>query len=87
MITQQPPVAIELCMGSSCYCRGNKSLAAEVKDLIAKRSWEQCVAIRGCLCKDQCAKGPNVSIGGVSAPVATIGSLEKLIEQALHVAV
>jgi len=74
---------IELCMGSSCYCRGNRTLAADLKDLIAKRNWENLVTIKGCLCKDTCANGPNISINGIPCKVTTIGGLEKQIEQNL----
>ncbi len=74
---------VELCMGSSCYCRGNKTLAIELKELIARRFWENLVVVRGCLCKDSCAKGPNLSINGEACPVQTIGGLEKHLEQLL----
>jgi NADH:ubiquinone oxidoreductase subunit E len=79
----QPIVTIELCMGSSCYCRGNNRLAVELKELIVRRSWDGKIAIRGCLCKDECPKGPNIRINGIRTEVSNISAFEKLIEQGI----
>ncbi len=75
-----PHLNIELCLGSSCYCRGNGGIRAGLPDLIARRGWHESVSIKGCLCRESCAKGPMVFLNGVANVVHNISELEKLIE-------
>jgi NADH:ubiquinone oxidoreductase subunit E len=82
----RPLLAIELCMGSSCFCRGNRTLAAELKNAIVRRGWTDLVEIKGCLCRDACSTGPHVRINGVSTNVRTAAVLESRIDEQLSVA-
>jgi len=54
---------IRICMGSSCYTRGNDKVLEIVRDFIEKHDLGDQVDFRGHLCKGQCNKGPNLSIG------------------------
>ena len=52
-----------VCMGSSCFARGNKR-NLEVVQAFVKEHWLGTgVRVIGCLCMDQCRQGPNVRIG------------------------
>lgn len=58
-------VDIVICMGSSCFSRGNN------RNLEAIRTWLDAngkvanVKLRGCRCGGKCGEGPNIWINGV----------------------
>ena len=58
-------IQIKLCMGSSCFTRGNEDILHVIKDFIASNHLEDKVDFRGHLCKGNCNCGPNMSINGV----------------------
>jgi NADH:ubiquinone oxidoreductase subunit E len=53
---------IVICMGSSCFSRGNNKNLEVIKDYISKNNLNCTVNISGNLCEDKCSKGPNVKI-------------------------
>lgn len=57
-------IEIALCMGSSCFVRGNKDLLEALELLIKSRGWEDRVVLSGMNCQDKCTAGPNVKING-----------------------
>lgn len=59
---EQEKIQIKLCMGSSCFTRGNEEILQLIKDFIATNQLEEKVDFRGHLCKGTCNCGPNISI-------------------------
>jgi NADH:ubiquinone oxidoreductase subunit E len=57
---------IVICLGSSCFARGNCDHLATIKEYLEKHSLIASVPLSGLLCQDQCKVGPNVTIGGES---------------------
>ena len=56
---------ISICMGSSCFARGNnRSLEIIRKYIEENGSPAQVVSIKGSLCQGLCSKGPNMLIDG-----------------------
>ena len=55
---------ITVCMGSSCFSRGNSSNAEIIQDFIQKNNLEGKVKVAGCLCEGECKSGPNIKING-----------------------
>ena len=55
---------IVVCMGSSCFSRGNSRNAEIIKKFLAENNLETSVSLRGCLCEGECKKGPNIRIDG-----------------------
>lgn len=58
-------VRITLCMGSSCFARGNRGNLDVVRAFLARRGLEAEVELAGALCENACSRGPNVAIDGV----------------------
>ncbi|MBR1835699.1 MAG: (2Fe-2S) ferredoxin domain-containing protein [Kiritimatiellae bacterium] len=57
---------IVICMGSSCFARGNaRNVELAEAFLDAHPEIEARVDLRGGLCCDRCADGPNVVVDGV----------------------
>ncbi|HEY3320731.1 MAG TPA: radical SAM protein [Planctomycetota bacterium] len=54
---------IGVCMGSSCFSRGNNQIVMAVKDFIRRHKLEERVALEGHLCQGMCKNGPNLTIG------------------------
>lgn len=55
---------IKICMGSSCFSRGNKENLEIIRDFIKTNSIEAEIHLTGNLCEGNCNIGPNVSIDG-----------------------
>ncbi len=56
------PLEITVCMGSSCFSRGNVDLIQELQSIIDKHNLSTQVFLRGNLCENICEEGPNVKI-------------------------
>ncbi|MCF7934146.1 MAG: (2Fe-2S) ferredoxin domain-containing protein [Spirochaetia bacterium] len=54
---------IELCMGSSCFARGNAAVL-EALELYASQHEDCEIVLAGHLCLRECSKGPNIRIDG-----------------------
>ena len=58
-------ISINICMGSSCYSRGNKRVKEVVEEYIKVKGLEDKIDFRGDLCCGMCGEGPNVSVDGI----------------------
>lgn len=55
---------ITVCMGSSCFSRGNANNAEKIQEIMEKLGITDKVEFKGCLCEGECKKGPNIRING-----------------------
>ncbi len=76
-------MTITVCMGSSCFSRGNASNAEAVQTLIERMGITSNTEVRGCLCEGKCKNGPNVRINDTLYSNVTPDSLESLINHEL----
>ena len=53
---------IILCMGSSCFARGNKKMHALINDYLIQNSLRENVEFMGHHCLGNCSDGPNLKI-------------------------
>ncbi len=51
---------IKICMGSSCFARGNKENLEIIKGFLKKNRIEAEVILTGNLCAEKCNTGPNL---------------------------
>ena len=56
-------VEIIICMGSSCYSRGNNQTLNIIRDYLTDKGLENQVIFKGELCSGNCKNGPNIRIG------------------------
>lgn len=54
---------IKICMGSSCFSRGNKSTLQVIQQYLKEHQLEDEVILKGNHCFDSCNDGPLVKIG------------------------
>ncbi len=56
---------IVICLGSSCFARGNKQTVKIIQDYLKNNNLEKDVYYHGNHCFGKCDKGPFVKIGDV----------------------
>ncbi len=66
-------------MGSSCFARGNRKNLAVVEQFLAAHGLKAEIRLAGSRCADDCQKGPNVIINGVTHHGVDSGALIDLL--------
>ncbi len=56
--------SITICMGSSCFARGNNRNIEVIQDYLASGKLPAGVELVGHLCEGHCKQGPNVTRNG-----------------------
>ena len=56
---------ITVCMGSSCFARGNQQNLETIENFIKENGLEAEIEISGSRCEGKCVTGPNIIINGV----------------------
>ncbi|MGO8676297.1 MAG: (2Fe-2S) ferredoxin domain-containing protein [Limisphaerales bacterium] len=57
----EPLRSITICMGSSCFSRGNNRNIEVIQDYLATKALSPGVELTGHLCQGHCKSGPNVT--------------------------
>jgi len=74
-----PLASITICMGSSCFSRGNNRNIEVIQEYLASKKLPPGVELSGHLCQGHCRSGPNVTINGKMYhevdPIVIIGLL------------
>lgn len=55
-------VEIQICLGSSCFARGNQTLVHRIKEHLLKLRLTDQVIFKGAHCFNQCKDGPMLRI-------------------------
>ena len=70
---------IEICMGSSCFSRGNALSLERVENYLQKTGLLEEVELKGRLCTGNCASGPCMSINNTSYSQVHPDAVEDLL--------
>ncbi len=81
MVPDDGVVEIVVCLGSSCFARGNSENLAIINEHIRSHELNASVHLTGRLCQDQCKQGPNLMIGGAVHHSVTATRLRELLQQ------
>ncbi len=74
---------MHICMGSSCFSRGNKDVVAFIRDYLKKNHLDDKVVFRGARCMGRCSNGPNLTVNGVTFEGVTLAKIEAILEKEL----
>lgn len=74
------PTKIWICMGSSCYARGNAQNAEIVQRWLAAKGIVSEVDFAGTLCEGRCKEGPILKIGDRIFTGVTPATVEDILE-------
>ncbi len=58
-------ITITVCMGSSCFARGNAENLSFIEQYLKEKGLEAEIDLCGARCENKCATGPHVTINGV----------------------
>jgi len=74
---------MQICMGSSCFSRGNKDVVNFIREYLRKNHLDDKVIFKGARCMGLCSNGPNLNINGVTIEGVTISRIESILEKEL----
>ncbi len=74
---------MEICLGSSCFSRGNREVVQFIKDYLRKNHLDDRVIFKGARCLDHCSNGPNLVINGRVIQSVTLEKVEAILEENL----
>ncbi|MGE5412101.1 MAG: (2Fe-2S) ferredoxin domain-containing protein [Clostridiales bacterium] len=70
-----------ICMGSSCFARGNEKNLELLEEYLTKFNITDKVELSGSRCEGKCSNGPNILVNGVIQNHVETGSLLDLLNQ------
>ena len=73
------PHVITICMGSSCFARGNGDNLEQIENFLAVRGLDANISLAGCRCRGECGHGPNLEINGELHQRVDAGTLDDLL--------
>ncbi|MDC7221049.1 MAG: NAD(P)H-dependent oxidoreductase subunit E [Spirochaetales bacterium] len=56
-------IEIRLCMGSSCFSRGNEVILTKLEEYIEENEFQKRIKLKGEHCMGNCSEGPVLCIG------------------------
>jgi NADH:ubiquinone oxidoreductase subunit E len=66
MNTADNSIDVTICLGSSCFARGNGENLAILKNFAQNEKNRLRLHLTGSLCQEHCKQGPNLTIDGES---------------------
>lgn len=73
---------IRICLGSSCYSRGNNVHLEVIRKYIAENHLEANISFSGHLCEELCSNGPVLRIDDKVYRNVNLSSLYRILEEA-----
>jgi NADH:ubiquinone oxidoreductase subunit E len=74
---------IKICMGSSCFSRGNRQTLQVIQQYLKEHHLERDVILKGNHCFGECNDGPLVKIGSTIYDQVTSDSILDILEKEL----
>ena len=75
---------ITICMGSSCFSRGNDKHLKLIENYLKEKTLEAKITFKGSLCSDKCKNGPIVKINDKVFKAIDHMSLTKVLDKELN---
>ena len=72
---------IQICLGSSCFSRGNTENLRVIQEYLTARGLAAQVSTIGHLCEDQCSQGPNLIVNGVLHHAVDAAGVRALLDR------
>jgi NADH:ubiquinone oxidoreductase subunit E len=73
-------IEMQICLGSSCFSRGNREVVAFIREYLRKNHLEDKIVFRGARCMDLCSNGPNLRINEKIIEEVTLSKIESILE-------
>jgi len=72
-------VDVVVCLGSSCFARGNSQNLAAIEAYLLGHGAKNSVRVTGCLCQDECKRGPNLVVRGEHLHEMSLARLREIL--------
>jgi len=79
----ESPTTLTICLGSSCFTRGNDENLPRIQEFLAQHGLEERVRLRGSRCEGRCQHGPNLRVGDAFLPELDSAGLLAELERRL----
>ena len=76
-------MTVEICLGSSCYSRGNRKTLEILEQFVEEAGLRDEVGLKGRLCLDRCSCGPHVVVDGERIDLVAPEGVTEVIKQRL----
>jgi len=70
---------MQICLGSSCFSRGNKEVVQFIREYLKKNHLDDKVMFTGARCMGHCSNGPNMIINGNVIESVGLVQAEKIL--------
>jgi NADH:ubiquinone oxidoreductase subunit E len=74
-------IEMQICLGSSCFSRGNRDVVIFIRDYLKKNHLEDRIIFKGARCMGSCSNGPNLRINEKLIENVTISGIEDILEK------
>lgn len=74
-------IEIRICLGSSCFSRGNKEILTIIKSYLKNQNLEEITFFKGAHCFGECSKGPILQISDKIYENVTPESVHEILEK------
>lgn len=74
---------MQICLGSSCFSRGNKDVVQFIREYLRKNHLDDKVVFKGARCLGHCSNGPNLVMNGKVIEGVGLTQVEKILEDEL----
>ncbi|HOW08967.1 MAG TPA: (2Fe-2S) ferredoxin domain-containing protein [Bacteroidales bacterium] len=74
-------IEMQICLGSSCFSRGNREVVAFIRDYLKKNHLDDRIIFKGARCMNLCSNGPNLRINDRIIEGVTITRIEGILEK------
>ena len=81
MSSESDTIEVTLCMGSSCFARGNAENLERLRRFALNHRGRIALRLTGSLCQSQCGNGPNLEIGGEAHPGVSQQEIDALLRR------
>jgi NADH:ubiquinone oxidoreductase subunit E len=76
-------IEMHICLGSSCFSRGNKDVVMFIRDYLRQHHLDDKVIFKGARCMGNCSKGPNLKMNDRNEEGVTLSKIEGILEKEL----
>lgn len=74
-------IEMQICLGSSCFSRGNREVVAFIREYLKKNHLEDRIIFKGARCMNLCNNGPNLRINDRIIEGVSLSSVEEILEK------
>ena len=71
---------IKVCMGSSCFARGNLENLNYIENYIKNNNLDAEIELIGALCEEKCTSGPHIYVDGKNYDDVNEEKLKNILE-------